>query len=56
MKIIVMDYEVQDIQVFEMSVTENVDDLLEKLDKENKISSINNCDWMVVDTLKLTVY
>lgn len=56
MKIIVIDYEVQDIQVFDIAESADADEFICTLDEENKISSMSNCHWMVVDTLRLTVY
>lgn len=56
MKIIVLDYEVGDVQVFDIDESMDADEFICTLDEEKKISSMSNCHWMVVDTLRLTTH
>lgn len=57
MYIIILDYSVGDVNIFPYNDSMGpIEDYIEELAGDNKISSVNNCDYMVVEDLKLQIH
>jgi|LakMenEpi03Aug12_release.lakeMendotaPanAssembly.Ray.scaffolds.fasta_scaffold5872710_1 hypothetical protein len=57
MKIIVLDFQTGTVDVFNYSPDfGDAEEYMYELEKEGSISKVSDCQWMVVDDLKLQIH
>jgi hypothetical protein len=57
MKIIVLDFQTQSVDIFNYSLDfGDAEEYMYELEKNGSISKVSDCQWMVVDDLKLQIH
>lgn len=57
MKIVVLDFQTAEVLIFNCSSDfGDAEDYMYELEKDGSISKVSDCQWMVVDELKLQIY
>ena len=57
MKIIVLDYQTAEVHIFNYSPDfGDAEDYMYELQQDGSISKVGDCNWMVVDDLKLQIH
>ena len=57
MKIVVLDFQTAEVLIFNYSSDfGDAEDYMYELEKDGSISKVSDCQWMVVDELKLQIY
>jgi hypothetical protein len=57
MKIIVLDFQTAEVQIFNYSPDfGDGEEYMYELEQEGSISKVSDCQWMVVDELKLQIH
>ena len=57
MKIIVLDFQTGTVDIFNYSTDfGDAEEYMHELEKDGSISKVSDCQWMVVDELKLQIH
>lgn len=57
MKIVVLDFQTAEVLIFNYSPNfGDAEEYMYELEKDESISKVSDCQWMVVDELKLQIY
>lgn len=57
MKIVVLDFQTAEVLIFNYSPDcEDAEEYMYELEEEGSISQVSDCQWMVVDELKLQIH
>lgn len=57
MKIIILDFTTTEVHIFPYDDSfGNAEEYMQVLEEDGSITSVSNCQWMVVDDLKLQIH